>query len=58
MRLKRFLLFKHSNRWVLGALNPGINQLERNADNSHPFSDEVKKWSYNSITPYAHYILP
>jgi len=40
------------------ALSPGFNHLERNADNSHSFSAEVKKkWSYHCITPFVHYIL-
>jgi hypothetical protein len=39
---------------VPGALSPGVKRPEREADDSTPASDEVKKmWIYATTAPYA-----
>jgi len=41
-------------QWVAGALSPLVKWLEREADHSLPFSDEVKNaWSYTSTPQYV-----
>jgi hypothetical protein len=40
------------NKWVSGAISPGINCQEHEADHSLPASAEVENaWSYTSIPP-------
>jgi hypothetical protein len=40
------------NRWVAGALSPGVERKGRQSDHSPPFIDEVKNGG--AITPLAH----
>jgi hypothetical protein len=41
-------------QWIPAALSPGVKRQGREADDSPPTSDEVKKmWIHTSIPPYA-----
>jgi hypothetical protein len=41
-------------KWVRGAYFLGVKRLELEADDSHPFSAEVKKlWIYTSTAPHV-----
>jgi hypothetical protein len=45
-------LFPICNKWVPGALSPGVKQMGREADHSPPTSAEIKNGG--AIPPFSH----